>query len=74
MCQQIPTFLAWDIFSDWQVEILGLVYVVFIPPHSLDTLVTPNPSLSLITHTTRSTSGSGLPEWLICRAFFIAVI
>lgn len=61
-------------FSDWQVEILGLVYVVFIPSHSLGTLVTPNPSLSLITHTTHSTSGLGLPEWLICRAFFIAVI
>lgn len=26
--------------SDWRVEFLGLVYVVFIPSHSPDTLVT----------------------------------
>lgn len=43
--QKILIFLAWNIFkqhaSDWQVKFLGLVYVVFIPSHSLDTLVTP---------------------------------
>lgn len=49
---------------------LCCVYSLSFPGHFGNS----NPSLSLITHTTHSTSGLGLPEWLICRCFFIAVI
>lgn len=60
--------------SDWQVSNLGLVYVVFISSHSPGHFGNSNPSLSLITHTTHSTSGLGLPEWLICCAFYCSHI
>ena len=71
-------FLAWNIFtqhgSDWQVLIfrtcLCCVYSLSFPRHFGNS----NPSLSVITHTTHSTSGLGLPEWLICHAFYCSHI
>lgn len=60
--------------SNLQVKFLGLVYVVFIPSHSPGHFGNSNPSLRLITHTTHSTSGPGLAEWLICRAFYCSHI
>lgn len=49
---------------------LCCVYSLSFPGHFGNS----NPSLSLITHTTHSTSGLGLPEWLICRAFYCSHI
>lgn len=71
-------FLAWNIFtqhvSDWQVLIfrtcLCCVYSLSFPRHFGNS----NPSLSVITYTTHSTSGLGLPEWLICHAFYCSHI